>query len=273
MQGYNESNFRKDCQLPNTLTKESLDSLRDVRGWFDSALGERVIQIEKTILDQLLAGYFGYNLMQAGILPHALYDASPIQNKILLGLDTSDSAPIVARATELPFSDNSIDVILLHHLLDFLDSPLDTLRELARVSLPMGHFIITGFNPISLWGLWKSVANRTGHAPWYGEFIRPGRLMDWLNALNFTIDRAEYCVFGLPIRGKSLKVRDFPQELSRNISLPFGAVYIIVARKQESKMTAIRQPWASRGLRLIQGGRFRPVTPPVCSGAIYDGRN
>ncbi|RPG50384.1 MAG: SAM-dependent methyltransferase [Gammaproteobacteria bacterium TMED1] len=259
--------------MVKTLTTESLKSLRDVRTWFDSALGQNVMQIEGSILDQLLSGYFGYHLLQTGVFPQALYDASPIRNKILLGLDTSDSSPLIAKSTELPFLDNSIDVIISHHLLEFLDRPLDTLRELARVSLPMGYFVVIGFNPISLWGLWKSAAGWNGKPPWFGKFIRPGRLMDWLNALNFKIDRVQYCIYGLPISPNSLRTSDSSRELSRNINLPLGAVYVLVARKQESTMTAITQPWHSRGLKLIQGGRLNPAIPPVSRGAIFNERN
>ena len=259
--------------MVSTLTTGSLKSLGEIRSWFDSALGQSVLQIEGSILDQLLSGYFGYHLLQTGVFPQALYDASPIRNKILLGLDASDSSPIIAKSTELPFLDNSIDVIISHHLLEFLDGPLDTLRELARVSLPMGYLVIIGFNPISLWGLWKSAAGWNGKPPWFGKFIRPGRLMDWLNALNFKIDRVQYCIYGLPISPKSLRTSDSSQELSRTINLPFGAAYIVVARKQESTMTAITQPWRSRGLRLIQGGRLNPATPPLSRGAICNERS
>ena len=258
--------------MVTTLTKESLKSLEEVRTWFDSSLGQSVMRIEESILDELLSGFFGYHLIQTSVLSQALFNASPIQNKILLGLDVSDRSPVVANSTELPFLDNSIDVIVSHHLLEFLDSPLDTLRELARVSLPMGHFVVIGFNPISFWGLWKSVAKWNGKPPWFGKFIRPGRLMDWLNALNFKIERVQYCIYGPPLSPKSLRINDSSQELSRNINLPCGAVYVVVARKQESTMTSIMRPWRSRGLRLIQGGRLNPATPPLSSGGILNGR-
>ena len=59
----------------------------------------------------------------------------------------------------------------------------------------MGHLVIVGFNPISFWGMWQSVAKFRGGAPWNGQYIRPGRLMDWLNLLNFEIDRAQYAIY------------------------------------------------------------------------------
>ncbi|MDG2070971.1 MAG: methyltransferase domain-containing protein [Pseudomonadales bacterium] len=226
-----------------TLSEASLDSLREIRSWFGSSIGIRVLQTEQAILDQLLSGFFGYHLLQASILNSALYGSSPIQNKFSLGLDGDHEVPVVARATELPFENDSIDVILLHHLLDFMDSPLDTLREITRVSLPMGYLVVVGFNPLSTWGLWKLPAAMMGRAPWTGKFIRPGRLMDWLNVLNFKIDRAQYCIYGLPFVRKKARIPDHSKELSRTLNLPFGAAYIIVARKQVSTMTPIRPVW------------------------------
>ena len=252
--------------MSQTLTKEALDSLFDIRRWFDSSLGERVLQAEQAILDQLLIGFFGYHLLQASVYSKELHQASPIQNKITLGLDVNDRVPMVACATELPFTDNSIDLILLHHLLDFLDTPLETLRELARVSLPMGHLVVVGFNPISPWGVWKLPAGLSGRAPWCGRFIRPGRLMDWLNVLNFKIDRAQYCIYGPPIVRQSVRKPDYSKGLSRNINLPVGAVYVIVARKQVSTMTPVRQPWRSHRLALVDNGFI--AVPPARNGVV-----
>ena len=230
-----------------TLSEASLDSLVEIRNWFGSVLGTRVLETEQVILDQLLTGFFGYHLLQASILDTSLYDSSPIQNKFSIGLDTHDAVPMVARATELPFENDSIDVILIHHLLDFLDSPLDTLREITRVSLPMGYLVIVGFNPISSWGLWKLTAAMTGKAPWTGKFIRPGRLMDWLNVLNFKIDRAQYCIYGPPFVRKNSRNPGHSKDLSRTLNLPFGAAYIIVARKQIGTITPIRPVWHTTG--------------------------
>jgi len=141
-----------------------------------------------------------------------------------------------------------MDVVILHHLLEFYDSSQQILREVARVTIPMGHLVIVGFNPLSLWGLWQTLARLGDRPPWIGRFIRPGRLMDWLNLLNFKIDRAHYSTYGPPISRKPFMgdVPDYSRGLSRRSTLPFGAVYVIVARKQVGTMTPIRPRWKER---------------------------
>ena len=106
--------------------------------------------------------------------------------------------------------------------------------------------------------MWKSFAKLRGHAPWNGNFIRPGRLMDWLNLLNFKVDRTHYSTYGLPLQSKrATSTPDYSQGLSRSLSLPFGSVYIMVARKQKSTMIPIKPTWSKQKAF----GQLRVVRP------------
>ena len=173
-----------------------------IREWFDSPLGRQVVDVQKAVLEQLLPELFGYHLMQLSIQREPLYEASPIQHRFSMALDHGDPGNFLGKATSLPFEDDSVDVTILHHLLEFYDAPQQILREVSRVTIPSGHVVIAGFNPVSLWGLCKPFGQMRGRAPWVGAFIRPGRLMDWLNLLNFKIDRAHFSTYGLPMNRK-----------------------------------------------------------------------
>ena len=146
--------------------------------------------------------------------------------------------------------------MLLHHLLDFVNDPKEILREINRVTIPMGHVVIVGFNPISFWGLWRGVARFKKRAPWSGEFIRAGRLMDWLNLLDFKIDRAQYAIYRPPFARFPGKVTDYSQGVSRGLNLPVGSIYVIVARKHVGAVRSIRPVWkrdrAFGGLSVVQ---------------------
>ena len=219
-----------------------------LRQWFDTPLGSHLLKTEMAVLDQLLPGLFGYNLMQVSIQDQPLFHASSVQTKLRVTLDSrsGDGSCVLARPDNLPFANDSIDVTLLHHLLDFSDSPHDILKEVSRVTLPMGHLVVIGFNPFSLWGAWRHAARFKGGAPWMGRFIRPGRLMDWLNLLDFKIDRAQYAIYGPPFARYQGKVRDYSQGISRNLNLPTGGIYVIVARKHVGSMTSIRPVWRDK---------------------------
>jgi SAM-dependent methyltransferase len=53
---------------------------------------------------------------------------------------------------ELPFASQSLDLVVLPHVLEFAAEPHQVLREVERVLIPEGQVIICGFNPASLWG-------------------------------------------------------------------------------------------------------------------------
>ena len=227
------------------LAVSSRPYLDDIKTWFDTPLGQHVLNTEAAVLDQLLPGLFGYHLAQFSVQDRVLFNASHIQHKFALHLDDVSDG-VVAVPSQLPFADDSLDVTVLHHLLDYVRSPHEVLRELARVTLPMGHLVLIGFNPISFWGLWQGVARFKGRAPWTGSFIRPGRLMDWLNLLNFKIDRAQYAIYRPPSARFPGRITDYSHGVSRNLNLPIGSVYVIVARKHVGGITPIRPVWQSR---------------------------
>jgi len=234
----------------------------DLRLWFESSLGAHVLAAEQAILNQLLPSCFGYDLLQLSTQTQSLFDASPIHHKIKMGVSEGDAGDFLGKATHLPFETDSMDVVLMHHLLEYYDSPQEILREAGRIALPSGHVVIIGFNPLSLWGACQPVGQLRKQAPWCGKFIRPGRLMDWLTLLNFKIDRAQYTTYGLPLNGYSGAIPDYSQGLSRNANWPFGAVYVIVARKQVSRLTPVKPVWQ----RQRAFGRLNIVRPAVNQG-------
>ena len=237
-------------------------TLTDLRLWFESSLGAHVLAAEQAILKQLLPGCFGYDLLQLSLQTDSLFDASPIHNKLKMGILPEDPGAFTGTAMQLPFETDSMDVVLLHHLLEYYDSPQQILREVGRIALPSGHVVIVGFNPLSLWGAYRPIGQLRNLAPWCGRFIRPSRLMDWLTLLNFKIDRAQYTTYGLPVNGYSGAIPDYRQGLSRNANWPFGAVYVIVASKQVSRLTPIKPVWQ----RQRAFGRLNIVRPVANQG-------
>lgn len=221
------------------------EGLKDIRRWFRSDLGQNLLASEKAVVDELLPGLFGYHLVQMGVFGEPMAGASQINHRIQLGLEATDECSLQASVMDLPFLDDSIDLVFLHHLLEFVESPKRLLKEAARVTMPSGHLVVVGFNPMSLWGIWKSLARWSGNPPWNGYFIAPGRLMDWLNLLDFRIDRIHFAVNGLPLwLQKPRNKPDYSGGLKTN--WPFGAVYVIVARKEVAGVTPLKQGWLRR---------------------------
>src|SRR5690606_896366 len=115
--------------------------------------------------------------------------------------------------------------------LDYADNPHQCLREASRALISGGHLVILGFNPYSLWGLRRLLGRR--QAPWFGRFISPRRIEDWLNLLDFQIMSTQYSFFQPPINHLGwLQALAFLNRWGLRAKLPMGAYYVVVAQKR-----------------------------------------
>ncbi|MBT3427774.1 MAG: methyltransferase domain-containing protein [Gammaproteobacteria bacterium] len=223
-----------------------VDQIIEINHWFESPLGKQLIDTETAILDELLAEMFGYHLLQMSFQQADLCVESPIQHRVKTSLLDLPGTDLSAYPDALPFESDCIDVVISHHLLDFCQKPQDLLREFSRVVLPGGWLVLIGFNPYSLWGLTRLLMSWSPKVPWAGHYLGPNRLMDWLNVLNFRIDRAIYSEYRLPLTGRRVRRPDYSLGLSQRNNLPIGAVSIIVARKQLETMIRLQPKWPRR---------------------------
>lgn len=166
----------------------------------------------------------------------------------------------------LPVRQNAIDCVLMHHVLDEVESPHKCLREAADTVVPNGYLIVVGYNPWSLLGLWRRWHMR--HCAELGcQQISAARLQDWLTLLDFRVEKTEFGVFHLPVPmgflGRPLSW--FGRLLSWG-HMPTGGVYVMVARKLVAGTTPIRPKW--RPLR----SRELPVVAPTVREASVRSR-
>src|SRR5690625_7466005 len=93
---------------------------------------------------------------------------------------------LAAQPEALPFETQSIDLILLPHVLENAYDSHQVLREIERVLVPEGLVIITGFNPLSLWGLRYRLVSCAPPLPApASNWVSPYRLSFWLGSLSF----------------------------------------------------------------------------------------
>ncbi len=229
--------------------------------WFQTPLGEKVFAAEKALSDPLLERLFGYHILQIGCNEeYSLIDNSPVGHKIIFASSWRPGSRYpVADIEELPLANDSMDVVIIHHALDFTDDSHRLLREATRVLRPGGQILIFGFNPISPWGLWKLFKRRT-QIPWQGRFISRRRLTDWLQLLNLHIDQIHYGLHFIPWKlSLALKHSQRFEKLGSRIGSPFGGLYVFSCVKQVVPITPIIPRW--RPLR------SRPSVIPAAENA------
>ena len=159
---------------------------------------------------------------------------------------------IEGNSSELPFANESLDLVVLPHVLEFAADPHQILREVDRVLRPEGRLIISGFNPASLWGARQYCSRLIGspYLPRDGQFISLIRIKDWLKLLNFSLDRGHFGCYKFPLQGQSSMSRmDFLESMGNRWWPIFGAVFLVSAIKRQ------------QGIRLI--GQIAPVRIPA----------
>jgi SAM-dependent methyltransferase len=255
-----------------------------------SAAGRYLLDWEQRALDQVVVDIFGYHALQLGLprldslrenrmplrclaLDGTAGEARWIEGRQICGPAATAGLPLclaepglggrrevalVTRFDELPFASQSIDLLVLPHVLEFADEPHRVLREADRVLVPEGQIVITGFNPASLWGARHSMG-RIGLRPFLpasGQMIALPRLKDWLKLLSFDVNRGRFGCYAPPVRSESWIARwSFLEKAGDRWWPVLGSVYALTAVKRV------------HGMRLVGLVRKRPERRPVLAPA------
>jgi len=213
--------------------------------WYSSSLGKKLAYCEQNLLDEVLPDLFGYHFLQVGAMVPSLLSASRMMHKVSMCEDMTfgSSCNVNGLVEHLPVQPDCIDAVLHYHSLEFAQDPRQVLRETERVLVPEGSVIIMGFNPVSMWGVRRSIS-RVATAPWNGCFLSNNRAKDWLELLGFEICMTKHYFFRPPLNNTGLLDRlNFMESWGRRCCPIVGAAYILVARKKVSTMTPIKPRW------------------------------
>ncbi len=270
------------------LLKESdlrpLLALQDsLNQWFESELGRQLLQQEQQVLDRLMPKLHGYHLLQVSaaeqidLTEHAAAShCFTLVSRITLGMPET---VIVGEMETLPIASECVDAVVLHHALDFAGSPHQALREAVRILRPGGRLVVVGFNPVSFWGLWRSLSRRCGskgreQMPWLGHFMTYRRLHDWLRLLEMKCERVESGFYRPPLQSIRWMQRLMLCERwgAKSASIN-GAFWVVTATKETYAATPIGHNWQRRftfplgAAGASRNGRY-PQAAKVDSGAV-----
>jgi SAM-dependent methyltransferase len=208
---------------------------------------------ETAQFDQAVADVFGYHGLQLGQpdLPslrnsrirHCWIGDNPLQAHTQASLFTDPVA--------LPFPDQSLDLVVLPHTLELSHDPHASLREVERVLVPEGRVIISGFNPMSLWGQRQQRARfvarlgvQTHFLPDDVDFIGYWRLRDWLRLLSFEVDAGRFGCYRPSVQSPQWLKRFAWMEKAGARWWPiFGAAYFLVGIKRVRGMRLMGPVW------------------------------
>ena len=210
--------------------------------WFETPLGQYLLEQERAYFGKTVADVFGFNAVQLGLAHHDFLRMSRIPLRVSAGPEIE--AKVRMDFPLLSFATNSIDLLLLPHVLEFSDNPHQILREAERVLLPEGQLIICGFNPRSLWGLARRYGRSSGEYPWCGRFISLPRVKDWLALLGFEMTAGRLACYVPPFKQeKWLKRFRFLEAAGDRWWAIAGGVYFLQAIKRVQGLRLIKPNW------------------------------
>jgi SAM-dependent methyltransferase len=263
--------------------------------WLESSIGQNLIEQEGRYVRSALDSMFGDQFLQIGDWGAEQFRVfARTQRTAVVGEGVGRLVDVVTAADCLGIAADSIDVVLLPHVLETHDDPHGVLREVDRILRSDGHVIILGFNPVSLWGL-RHILSRRGFPPGIQRVISEHRLRDWLRLLNYSVDHSSFQYFQAAMFRRTMtKGWQTPADPARLVAwpakpdpanhamarskyrfigavrssftaatqtwrrhAPFAACYMLAARKELYTLTPIRPVWKRR-VRLV-GGLVNPT--------------
>lgn len=108
-------------------------------------------------------------------------------------IGAASALKICAKTYSLPIQSESMDLVIVPHMLEFDARRFQTIREINRVLKPGGELVVLNFNPISPYVRFQFLWDRQLSDSWQAHFITRSRMRDWLKLLNFElINTAEF---------------------------------------------------------------------------------
>lgn len=216
--------------------------------WLATPLGQYALENELRYVDETVADVFGFNALQLGLPEHDFLRASRIPFKCCVA--PAGPAGLRARFRDLPIASNSIDLLVLPHVLEFSVNPHQILREVQRILMPEGHAVIMCFNPRSLWGLRRAFNRVPDDYPWDGQFIALPRLKDWLALLELEITAGRMGCYVPPFAQMKWIQRCRFMEAAGDRWWPIaGGVYFLHVVKRVRAMRVIMPKWREQAAR------------------------
>ncbi len=267
LKGYSVVRHWVKCTTMSSLLNDRPGSSVRTRlnQWLSDYPGLSLVEGESQQVSEVLPDLFGYHIIQIGWLGTVdLLASSRVSHRTVInthpGEATRDCSGPICLSGALPLVSESVDVVVLPHLLEFESDPHQVLRETERILIGEGYLVILGFNPWSLWGLWRTVLAWRGEPPWCGRFFGIARIKDWLALLGFDIIKARRFYFRPPLPSEGVMSKlELLERIGRTCWPYLGGAYIVVAKKRVATVTPVKTSWRAHR-QIISSGIAEPST-------------
>jgi len=214
------------------------------QAWLQKKSAQRLLAVESEQLQSVLGRYYGMHMLYIGISGQSEQDSAlHVGHKFRMALPWQSDEVVhqgIMSASEWPFPDESLDVVVLQHGLDFTRRPHQMIREAARVLVPNGYLINVGFHPWGLCGMLRKAMPLARSFPWSANSVSPERLQDWLTLLDFRMEEVISMAHSWPLSALAPGYFDRLDGLFHGSRWLNGTSYSMIAQKTVAGVTPIR---------------------------------
>jgi|GEM_PF-1888100 len=205
-------------------------------------------RIEQAALAEKLSHQFGYYMLLISNDSLDLVKSCQVRHHFLVretvSPDTKDQDNTVLSSWyHLPFAPQSIDLVVLDHVLEYCASPSAILQQIQTILRPDGKLIITSYNPWRPYGykLWRQ--RKKNHPDKsHAHMISPTELKYCLKKTSFEVINTHY--YGAKLSKTSTQKKDSFVDHFILSYLPFlSGGYMIEAINRTKVLTQLPTSW------------------------------
>jgi SAM-dependent methyltransferase len=215
------------------ILQENNTTKTQLKKWYKSPAGQHYRKIILNELEAIKDLYQGRHTLFCGSSEYKkLFQKNKSGTFFSIDEDVLISSANLSK--NLPFEDNSHDVIVLSHGLEYTENPYLLMREIDRIATDDATIVVIGFNKFSLWSLIKIFSSKP---PWNINFLSPYIIKEWFKILEYKTNYQKTFGF-IPYLGKNvtsfLSNISFLHKIIRN---QFGGLAMVTYRKRVIPLT------------------------------------
>lgn len=234
-------NIQAETQTPDKAGGVGPDSYAQ---WRASTLGAITESLELDLVMNLAGPLVGKSVLDVGCGDGKLADEFRHRRAALVvGCDpdprmiakaaaqkvTADNVTgyLLGRAEDLPFQDQSFDVVTAVTVLCFVEDKTRAVREMARVLVSGGHLIIAGLGRWSTWAASRRIRAWMGDELWQGvRFTTARELHTLARSAALHVDQVRGAVYYPRSAVAARAMKPFDSSLGRVTT--FGAAFVAI---------------------------------------------
>jgi len=205
--------------------------------WFDTPVGKKVKELELNLLMEFVHPEQGKNMLEVGIGTGLFAMEFRKKGMVVKGIDPSVEMLSIAKrrgfdvkpgiGEDIPFPDNSFDVILSMTSMEFSKEPDSFISEMKRVTKNNGTIVVAVLNLLSLYGIkrrLKGIFRKTIFNK--AHFYTYWELKHLLARHLYSVEISSSVFFSPEPPDCVLRRADTLEKIGREYCKPFGALIV-----------------------------------------------